>query len=64
MVDVTNPTGIIETAFFERIFNNDNEMEDWKELRTFLPQYYGLQQININGEKCILLFPNGQFIAL
>eukprot|EP00112_Aurelia_sp_Birch-Aquarium-sp1_P003517 Seg1393.13 transcript_id=Seg1393.13/GoldUCD/mRNA.D3Y31 product="Regulator of nonsense transcripts 3B" protein_id=Seg1393.13/GoldUCD/D3Y31 len=59
MVDVTNPTGIIETAFFERIFNNDNEMEDWKELRTFLPQYYGLQQININGEKlCYLKLEN------
>ena len=55
MVDFTRSTGIVETAFFERIFNVEDDEPELKELQHFLPKYYGIQQINVNGEKCILL---------
>ncbi len=55
MVDTTKPTGITETAFFEKIFGKRKSGEEELEiLKKFLPRYYGLLQINLKGENCII----------
>eukprot|EP00794_Sanderia_malayensis_P011292 gene11292-12473_t len=55
MVDTTKLTGITETAFFEKVFDKKADNGDFEFLKHFLPKYYGLLELDYNGEKCILL---------
>ena len=54
MVDMSQPTGVAETSFFEKVFNQKQKNKDLENLKKFLPQYFGLLQITVNGEKRIL----------
>lgn len=59
MVDMSQPTGVAETSFFEKVFNQKQKNKDLENLKKFLPQYFGLLQITVNGEKlCYLQLEN------
>ncbi len=45
-----------EQEFYETIFHEENDKEEWSEIKKYIPEFFGTTTLLHNEKECILLF--------